>query len=114
VNCSLQEDSSKYSIAKNLREIAFEFNITILLRCRLSVRLERRRYRYPITNDLKRYAHFMNAAEQVLVLNEPNVYYYGDQSENHWELILLKNRIGLCSSQYFTDSVSAVFHDDPN
>lgn len=108
---SLQESSNKARIAEKLRNMGLERNISMLLNCMLSKKLEYRKCKYPRLSDLKKFHHFVVEADQVITTYYPYTY-REDEPQDHWEMNLMKNRNGPRLAQYFSEPISALFQEE--
>ena len=87
-------------IARELKQIAAEFNIPIVVTSQLNRNLEKRSVKRPLLYDLCATNNIANYADLVLLLYREDYYNLTTEYENIAELIVAKNRYGLTDTIY--------------
>lgn len=81
-------------IARELRGMAVARNLSLMVCCGLSRKLENRENKIPRLSDLKALKAFVLEADQVIATHYPYIYEPEIASKDAWEILLLKNRNG--------------------
>jgi replicative DNA helicase len=82
------------ALAKKLRSIALANNISLIVCCGLSRKLEERKDKVPRISDLKNRWNFDMEADLVIATHYPYTYEPDTYSTDEWSLRVLKNRHG--------------------
>ena len=89
-------------IVRELRGIALARNLSLILCCGLSRKLEERKNKMPRLSDLNAITPFVMEAEQVLATHYAHHYEPEISPKDDWQIMMLKNRNGPIGSMHLS------------